>query len=243
MTNDEARFILRAFRADGSDAADPVFADALARADRDPALRAWFEHERAIDRAVSAQLEKAATASRSPAEILARVRQRRQRQRTWQTAAWLAAAAFAVLLAVSATLRFTGARPDVRQLITFALIDAGPPRGDHRGTPDAIGSAPAFPGSSGLRVGVQALPDLAALKTMDCRTLVVAGHEVIEFCFGPNHQFHVYIAPRGSFDTDGIGPTPLISEQDRLAAATWTDDRHVYTVVTDQGADVLRALL
>ncbi len=52
MTNDEARFILRSFRADGSDASDPVFGDALRRADQDPALRAWLEHERSVDRAL-----------------------------------------------------------------------------------------------------------------------------------------------------------------------------------------------
>ena len=52
MTNHEAKFILRSFRADGSDASDPTFRDALARADRDPGLRAWLEHERELDRAL-----------------------------------------------------------------------------------------------------------------------------------------------------------------------------------------------
>ncbi len=243
MTNDEARFILRSFRADGSDASDPVFSDALRRADQDPALRAWLEHERSVDRALGGKLAEAIPASRSPAEIIARVKSRRQRQRSWQTAGWLAAAALAVLLAVSATLRLYPSQPDVHQLIRFALTDAGLSASGHRGTPPTVGTAETFPGPAGLRATVTALPALVDLKAVDCRTLTVAGHEVLEFCFGSGHRFHVYIAPRGTFDTEGMGSAPLFSEQGQLAAATWTDERHVYTVVTDTGVDALRALL
>lgn len=243
MTNHEAKFILRSYRADGSDATDPTFQDALAFADRDPGLRAWLEHERAVDQALRTKLEAALPAPRPPAELIAGINRRRQRQQGVRTAVWLAAAAIAILLTLAATPRVSSSTPDVRQLITFALNDTNPAHRGHVGSPALIGAAAAYPGPGGLRAAVAALPDLAALKAANCRTVTIGGREVLEFCFGSNDTFHVYIAPRGSFDTEGIDAVPLFTEQGRLAAATWTDARHVYTVVTDTGAAALRAVL
>ena len=42
MSNTEAKFILGAYRANGSDADDATFGAALAQARSDPALGAWF---------------------------------------------------------------------------------------------------------------------------------------------------------------------------------------------------------
>lgn len=243
MTNHEAKFILRSFRADGSDASDPTFRDALACADLDPGLRAWLEHEREVDRALRAKLEAALPAPRPAAELIAGINRRRQRRQGARTAVWLAAAAIAILLTLAATLRVSPSTPDVRQLITFALHDTDPAHSGHVGSPALIGPAAAYPGPGGLRAAVLALPELAALKAANCRTVSVGGQEVLEFCFGPNHAFHVYIAPRGSFDTEGMDGVPLFTEQGRLAAATWTDARHVYTVVTGTGTAALRAVL
>lgn len=243
MTNDEARFFLRSFRADGSDAGDPVFADALSRADRDPAVRAWFERERSLDRAITERLHAAAHPSLSPADIIAGIQRRRQRQSYGRAAGWLAAAAVAVLLAVSFTLRSFSAQPDVHQLVRFALTDVNLSRSTHRGTPTPVGPYDVFPGPGGLRAAATEMPGIAALQAANCRTLSVGGREVLEFCFGPNHAFHLYIAPRTTFDTDGSELAPLFTEQGPLAAAAWADDRHVYTVVTNTGAAALRALL
>jgi hypothetical protein len=49
MDKEEARFILRSFRADGSDAADPSFAEALMLAAEDRELGEWLARERASD--------------------------------------------------------------------------------------------------------------------------------------------------------------------------------------------------
>ena len=53
MKNQEAKFILGAYRPDGQDAGDPVFAEALSQAERDPDLRTWFERGRKFDTTVS----------------------------------------------------------------------------------------------------------------------------------------------------------------------------------------------
>ena len=56
MDKEHARFILRSFRPDGADAADPGFADALRMAMEDRELGEWLANERATDAAFSAAL-------------------------------------------------------------------------------------------------------------------------------------------------------------------------------------------
>lgn len=56
MDNTTAKEILSAYRPDGADAGDPRFAEALAQCERDPALKAWFDKERARDEAMARAL-------------------------------------------------------------------------------------------------------------------------------------------------------------------------------------------
>ena len=56
MNNNEAKFILSAYRPGGRDAGDPGMATALAQAKSDPVLGAWFARERAHDAAVAWKL-------------------------------------------------------------------------------------------------------------------------------------------------------------------------------------------
>jgi hypothetical protein len=67
MDNDQARFLLHAARPDGRDDADPIFAEALEQARRDPALSHWLEEERRIDAILTAKL----TGIEPPADLKA----------------------------------------------------------------------------------------------------------------------------------------------------------------------------
>ena len=53
MNNQEAKFILSAYRPSGEDACDAAFAAALEQVNRDPDLGAWFAEKRALDIATS----------------------------------------------------------------------------------------------------------------------------------------------------------------------------------------------
>jgi len=59
MNNQEAKLILQAYRANGQDAADPFFADALEQVRRDPELQKWFAEENALNARLQARLETA----------------------------------------------------------------------------------------------------------------------------------------------------------------------------------------
>lgn len=56
MNNEEAKLILAAYRPSGQDATDPLFAEALEQARRDPDLKTWFKAQLAFDTSVAAKL-------------------------------------------------------------------------------------------------------------------------------------------------------------------------------------------
>jgi hypothetical protein len=71
MNNQEARFILQAYRHGGQDAGDPVFAEALEQARRDPELARWLAEEMEFDAAVSRKLKEVPVPSQLKDRILA----------------------------------------------------------------------------------------------------------------------------------------------------------------------------
>ena len=71
MNQDEAKAILQAYRPGGKDAGDPYFAEALALAQKDPELNAWFGEQQAFDARISGSLQQVRVPSRLKAEILA----------------------------------------------------------------------------------------------------------------------------------------------------------------------------
>ncbi len=71
MNNDEAKFLLRAYRPGGQDAADPQFAEALDQARRDPDLARWLAEQTALDAALGAKLAAVPVPADLKASILA----------------------------------------------------------------------------------------------------------------------------------------------------------------------------
>jgi hypothetical protein len=67
----EAKIILQAYRANGADATDPHFTEALQLAGIDAELKAWFAEQQAFDRAISAKLRSAPVPADLRASILA----------------------------------------------------------------------------------------------------------------------------------------------------------------------------
>ena len=101
MNPHDSKFILRARRPGGSDADDPIFAEALAATERDPQLKAWHEREQRTDAALSAKLREIAPPPDLTAAILAGARASVPRPAWWRRPGWLAAAAaFAVLMSL-----------------------------------------------------------------------------------------------------------------------------------------------
>ena len=114
MDNQQVREILSLYRAGLDDANDPLFAEALAQAQRDPELARWFEQQRAFDTAVREKLRRIAP----PASLVQRILTERKIVRPavwWERPVLLAAAAAAIVLAVVAGFLFRQPEPQTFQ--------------------------------------------------------------------------------------------------------------------------------
>ena len=64
MNNEEAKLILQAYRPGGPDASDPLFAEALEHARRDPELQKWFAEQQTLDSLIQSKLRPAVAVPR-----------------------------------------------------------------------------------------------------------------------------------------------------------------------------------
>jgi hypothetical protein len=247
MKNQEAKFILGAYRPDGRDASDPALAPALEQAEHDPELRAWFEQQRKFDTALTAKLQCIAPPPGLREAILtgARMSATPAKRPWWNSPAWLAAAAALVLMAVvAATVRRSGARPTGAELATFALRDLADAHDQHTGHPAGLADVQAQLASAKLPLPSNLKLDLNELTKNHCRAITLGGRPVFEVCFQREGTwYHVYVARRSDFAPGAFDPKALMNVQGEYASTTWADANHVYALVTHAGAQALRRVI
>ena len=103
MTNEEAKFMLQGYRPNGQDADNEAFAEALAQAERDPSLRAWFEREQAFDALIAGKLREVRAPDGLRESILAGTKLSTQPVAAERTPAWWRGAWGVALAAAAAT--------------------------------------------------------------------------------------------------------------------------------------------
>jgi hypothetical protein len=106
MNNEEAKFILRAYRPGGQDAADPQFAEALDQARRDPELSRWLAEQTALDTAIGGKLQSIPVPADLRASILAGRKIVPLKPEPWWRRSIHPAAATAALVVTFATIGF-----------------------------------------------------------------------------------------------------------------------------------------
>jgi hypothetical protein len=239
MNNEEARFRLRAYRPGGQDAGETAFAEALAQAERDPALRAWFAREQAFDAAVAAKVRTVQPPAGLREAILAGARVAPLRRRGFQPAWWAVAAAIVFAVTLGAFWRLRSPSAPLAEFARFAIDDLRHGRhGGHGAVLGALQAALANPATH-LAGGLPA--DFAQLESSGCRTLRFAGRDVLEVCFQrAGSEFHFYVLPR-----DGLrdAPGPYRLELSGATALAWNDARYVYAVVGQTDAETIGRLL
>ena len=252
MNNNEAKFILNAYRPGGIDASDATFGVALEQAKMDPALGAWFACEQAHGSAIAAKLREIAPPAGLREAILAGGRMSRDNfsakpitppRAFWSQPVWLAAAAsIAVLLTVTVTLWPKRAVADTA-LMDFALTDALEVQ-RHGGHGESTGTLQAILSSDSTRLA-QAMPiDFAALRSNGCRTVSVAGRDVLEVCFKRDGAwFHCYIARAEDFKGAAAKMEASFVQGGSVTAAAWGDGTHRIVVASTAGRAALQRLL
>jgi hypothetical protein len=243
MTTDEAKFILSAFRPNGSDASNPAFGEALHAAVEDPLLGEWFARSRSHDAAIAAKLGQISAPAGLREAILAGARvSARPRTLGWGIAWASGLAAAAALAVVVATMR-APVRGDSAgaAFAGFAINDVA--NGKHGGTGEPSSALIASLQAAGSPMPGADRIDFDRLSATGCRTLSFAGHDVIEVCFlRDGALFHLYVCRNegGAGDFGSKGPSFIA--QAAGAAAVWSDRRFDYAVATSAGTEALRRL-
>jgi len=245
MTNEEAKFILSAFRPSGEDTANPSFGEALRMAGADPELGRWFERSRAFDAAVASKLGQITPQAGVREAILAGARVSAHPRGIVGRFAWAAGLAAAAALAILVAVKRAPVHTEnvIGGYAGFAINDttADKPHGGE-GEPAAalIGSLAA--GAAPMRVADQI--DFDRLKLSGCRTLGFAGHDVLEVCFPRNGvMFHLYVVRHDPTMGEAAPREPTFVEQSGGAAAIWSDRGYDFALVSRAGVAALRRLL
>lgn len=242
MDNEEAKFILKAYRPNGADAGDARFGGALTQAERDPSLRVWFEREQARDKVVAAKLKSIPVPVGLRESILAGGKLSVARRPWWRQPAWMAlAASVAILLTLALSWRYRAVRTDWNQVVAQISNDAAHDElhGSHGETAKQL---VAMLTSSTTHLSAPMAIDLGRLKTDGCRTLSVAGHEVMEVCFARNGgEFHLYVMKRPA--ARDLPPAPQFATRAGMHSVLWTDANHLYVMASTKDEAALKALL
>lgn len=245
MNNDEAKFILSAYRPGGADASDTRFAEAMAQAERDPELTAWFESERQFDAAVAAALNAVPPPRDLRAKILAGGEA--SRPRTWSPRrSVLALAAGLVLLAALASIWLSRA-PGLAGWQRDALATI-PKFGTGAETFDLVDRDPVAlqrflqtrnaPAPEALPAALRSLPSLG------CKTITSDGRAVSIICFKmrTGESIHLVVTEENSLSRPPPAEPRFVAEAG-WATASWSAHGRACMLATKGSEKDLRAVL
>jgi hypothetical protein len=245
MNREEAQFILHAYRANGEDAHDPQFEQALALARNDPALARWFASEQALDAAIAARIHSVSPPSQLATQLLLARKVIRPRP-WWRKPAWVAAAASVALLIFVVSvwlLRKSGetdfasfratmiqASLDMTNHIDVMGLDANELKrwlSEHRGQP-----------------GFVLPPGLADKGIMGCKVVEWHGHRVTLLClkFGGKHV-DVFVVNEADLRGVSVGASPRFGSERGVTTATWRRGGNIYFLAGNIPESDLRQLL
>jgi hypothetical protein len=250
MNNEEARFLLQAYRPNGRDAQDPQFQEALEQVKRDPALEQWFREQQAGDAAVSEYMRAVPVPSTLKSSILAG-------RKTLRPAAWWSrrsmvtalAACFVALAGGVALLMTSGApqdfssyRADMVRLVS--AVEAG--EKPLRLSPADIAGIQDWIAANVDNLTVEVPVSLTAASGLGCSVVDWNGESVALACFrlGGGDVVHLLVINRS-----GVMEAPLPGSLQRVAAvqgmntAAWSSQGQTYLLVSRAPADTLRELL
>lgn len=244
MTNDEAKFILSAYRPDGSDAGNSAFGEALKMAGNDPMLGSWFGLSRAHDAAVASKLREVSPPAGLREAILAGASVSGPRRSEGLGRAWIVGLAAAAVLAVVIVTMKAPVRPEPARaaFADFAINDVV--TGKHGGSGEPAGALVAELQTSGTKMPGAGEIDFDKLRETGCRTLSFAGHDVIEVCFVRDGTlFHLYVSRRLETPGESESTGPSFVSQAAGAAAAWSDRSFDYVLASTAGTEAIRRLL
>lgn len=246
MDNEQAKFILRAYRPSGKDQESKEMSEALAQARRDPELGHWLEEEMAFDRAMVEKLREVKPPADLKESILAGARVVRPAAFDWKPV-WVALAACAAILCVIVFVSPKSESTQIAAAEEFAVDYLGKlTRLDHKAETLSDVQAWLTEHQAGHEIDVPA--GLADVPTLGCRVADWEGREFSLICFKPAEEglrpeVHLFV-----FKRDDL---PALPERDKVrlaqhgdwTVAGWSAGESSYLMARVGDAESLRGLL
>ncbi len=246
MDKKEAKIVLQALRRADLESAPSPFSEALALAENDPELKAWWRAQQAFDRAVAAKLRDVSIPDDLHATILAGRKIEQFRPQHTLFSYWLAAAAAVAIFCALGTSQF--------------IKNFGPvPRGEYTAAilPLLNHDAPSLGMTSSDHDKIMAwlkdrnapmgnLPvKMANLPTVGCQKYSVHGHSVSLICFAlpAGGIAHLFTVEKQALTDPPADYVPEMNQIEGWSTASWSDGRMSYVLATQAGHDALGKLL
>jgi hypothetical protein len=248
MDNQEAKFILNAYRPGGEDANDARFADALEQARRDPELERWFRESVAFDAAVVQKFREVTLPTDLRQSILAGVKvSRPSRWRNSLLKCGIAAAFLFAAIAGSLMLReitkprLAGWQNKALNIVSLLVSNSSSFDVQSRNPAELM---------SWLRANdapaIQTLPyNLDKLESVGCKTFSWNGAPVSVICFMRLDRGLIHlVATRGSVTRISASNLDVnFVQHGKWATATWREGDKVYMLALEGSRDQLRSYL
>jgi len=249
VDKNEAKLVLQACRPDGQDDALPAFAEALALVERDPELKAWWEAQRAFDRAISAKLRDVAIPSDLRDTILA------SRKIEQMTPRFRLPYGFAVaaMIMICLGLGLYVSRPVNRTSPQVQIVSHDYAKGsiaflEDDSTPLGMLSPDHEKVVAWLKQQHSPLGTIPTkmenLPSVGCQTFHVQGHTVSLICFtmSGGGVCHLFTIEKRAL-ADPPGTSPSFGREGSWTTASWSDANHTYMLAAQADPDTLRHLL
>lgn len=243
MNNQEAKLILQAYRPNGQDALDPLFADALEQARRDPELQKWFADEMVLNARIQSRLETAISAPATLKSELLALRKTVRPTPWWFQPMKLAAAVVAIALLGAGLLLMTK-KP--AQLASFreTMAQRSSDMQDHVefGSHDIAKIQQWLQGHN--MATDFALPALLQGGTpQGCRLVDWNGHKATMICFMLNGEhMDLFVMERNGLPNFPENGAPQFAKANGLMTAMWANNGKVY-LLTGGSKELLQKVL
>ncbi len=235
MNEQEARFILQAYRPGTEDESDPQFAEALREAVNNPELARWLTEEEAFDRAITTHLAADPPPFGLKTRILAQAQETPARSAYTR---WLVGlAGLAALLFLVAQVADFWRRPGIpvpqyaSEMVSFVRL--APPLEMESDNLGKIKNWLAQRNEQPMAVPAR----LAALQPIGCRILSFRGHDVSLICFqrNGNRLAHLFVVDRAALPNMKPGGKPVFANEHGWMTATWMEKDGIYMIALQGG--------
>ncbi|HUA39057.1 MAG TPA: hypothetical protein VMA35_11750 [Candidatus Sulfopaludibacter sp.] len=247
MNNQEAKLILQAYRADGQDASDPLFAGALEQVRRDPELQKWFAQQNSLDVRVQARLEMAIPVPRGlKSDLLALQKISHPAPwRPWWFHPMKLAAAAAVVLLLGLAAFFLYPRPQTR-LVSFRATMAhysAQEQGHITFESHDLAKIQEWLQGQGTETNFDLPAALPGRSAQGCRVVDWNGHKATMLCFIlDGEHMDLFVLDRTGLPDLPDNGTPQYARAGGLMTAAWSKGGKVY-LLTGENKEVLQNVL